>query len=164
MRRLFVAAAAAVLCTGTAHAQLAAPPKKTLYERLGGLSAITAVVDDFVGNVARDRRINRFFAHANVPRLKFLLVQQVCQASGGPCFYTGRDMKTVHKDMGVTNAEFDALVEDLVATLDEFDVPKAEQDELLALLAPMRADIVEIESPETGTPLPAGYQPASALT
>jgi hemoglobin len=66
--------------------------------------------------------------------------------------------------MGVTAGEFDALVEDLVATLDEFDVPKPEEDEVLALLEPMRADIVEIESPETGTPLPASYQPAPALT
>ena len=72
-------------------------------------------------------------------------------------------MRETHDGMGVTAGEFDALVEDLVATLDEFNVAKAEQDELLGLLAPMRGDIVEIESPETGLPLPPSYQPAPAL-
>src|SRR5262245_63540215 len=93
MRIIVATAVAAALWSGTAHAHMAAP-KRTLYERLGGRPAITAVVDDFVGNVARDRRINRFFANANAPRLKRLLVQQICQASGGPCVYTGRDMKS----------------------------------------------------------------------
>src|SRR5689334_13157538 len=143
MRMLIVAAAAAVLCSGTAHAQMAAPPQKTLYERLGGMPAITAVVDDFVGNVARDRRINRFFANANVPRLKFLLVQQVCQASGGPCLYTGRDMKTVHRGMAIRNRHFNALVQDLGRTLNKFRVPAREQKELVGALAPLRKDIVE---------------------
>jgi hemoglobin len=73
-------------------------------------------------------------------------------------------MRETHDGMGVTAGEFDALVEDLVATLDEFDVPKPEQEELLALLGPMRDEIVEVESPETGTPLPDTYQPAPALT
>jgi hemoglobin len=72
-------------------------------------------------------------------------------------------MKQTHDGMGVTAGEFDALVEDLVATLRDFDVPQSEQDELLALLPPMRADIVEVESEETGTPLPDTYQPAPAL-
>ena len=89
-----------------------------------------------------------------------MLIDQVCEASGGPCTYTGRGMRETHDGMEVTAGEFDALVEDLVATLDEFEVPKAEQDELLGLLGPMRGDIVEIESPETGTPLPASYEAA----
>jgi len=93
-----------------------------------------------------------------------MLVDQVCEATGGPCTHAGRAMKETHDDMGVTAGEFDALVEDLVGTLDEFDVPKAEQDELLALLAPMRDEIVEVESPETGTPLPDSYEAAPALT
>jgi hemoglobin len=135
-----------------------------LYERLGGLEAITAVVDSFVARCAGDERINRKFERSDVPRLRKMLVDQVCEATGGPCAYTGRDMRETHDGMGVTAGEFDALVEDLVATLDEFDVPKPEQDELLGLLGPMRADIVEVESPETGTPLPESYQPAPALT
>ena len=88
---------------------------------------------------------------------------QVCEAAGGPCTYTGRDMRTTHDGMEVTAGEFDALVEDLVATLDEFAVPKAEQEELLAILGAMRSTIVEIESDETGTPLPESYEAAPAL-
>jgi hemoglobin len=136
----------------------------SLYERLGGLDAITAVVESFVGRCAADDRINRKFARSDIPRLKKMLVDQVCEATGGPCTYTGRAMRETHDGMGVTAGEFDALVEDLVATLDEFDVPKAEQDELLAVLGPMRDEIVEVESPETGTPLPDTYKSAPALT
>src|SRR2546426_5105292 len=135
-----------------------------LYERLGGLDAITAVVDSFVARCAGDNRINNKFVRTDIPRLKTMLVDQVCEASGGPCTYTGRGMLETHDGMEVTAGEFDALVEDLVATLNEFDVPKAEQDELLGLLGPMRADIVEVESPETGVPLPETYEPAPALT
>jgi len=116
---------------------------KSLYERLGGKEAITAVVDDFVGRVAADNRINGFFAKANVPRLKTQLVNQICEASGGPCKYTGPDMKTAHRGMGIPSAAFDALVGDLVATLDKFKVGEREQKELLAALGPMKNDIVE---------------------
>jgi len=137
---------------------------ESLYERLGGLEAITSVVDSFVGRCAGDDRINRKFERTDVPRLKKMLVDQVCEATGGPCTYTGRDMRAAHDRMGVTAGEFDALVEDLVATLGEFDVPKAEQDELLGLLGPMRDEIVEVESTETGTPLPENYQAAPALS
>ncbi|MBA2385095.1 MAG: group 1 truncated hemoglobin, partial [Actinobacteria bacterium] len=107
--------------------------------------------------------INPKFERSDIARLKDMLVDQVCEATGGPHAYTGRDMKETHAGMGVTAGEFDALVQDLVATLDEFNVPKAEQDELLGVLAPMRDDIVELESQETGTPLPGSYQPAPAL-
>jgi hemoglobin len=136
----------------------------SLYERLGGLDAIHAVVDSFVARCAGDGRINPKFAKSDVPRLKKMLVDQVCDATGGPCTYTGRDMQETHAGMGVTAGEFDALVEDLVATLDEFEVPRAEQEELLGLLAPIRTDIVEVESAETGTPLPEAYEPAPALS
>jgi hemoglobin len=136
----------------------------SLYERLGGLDAITAVVDSFVARCAEDRRINGKFERTDVPRLKKMLVDQVCEATGGPCTYSGRDMRETHDGMGVTAGEFEALVEDLVATLDEFDVRKAEQDELLGLLGPMRDAIVEVESPETGTPLPESYQVASPVS
>lgn len=134
-----------------------------LYERLGGIEAIESVVESFVARCAGDDRINGKFERSDIPRLKKMLVDQVCEAAGGPCTYTGRDMRETHEGMGVTAGEFDALVEDLVATLDEFDVAKPEQDELLGLLGPMRDEIVEIESPETGLPLPDTYQPAPAL-
>ena len=136
----------------------------SLYERLGGLTAITAVVESFVARCAGDDRINRKFERTEIPRLKKMLVDQVCEATGGPCRYTGRGMTETHDGMGVTAGEFDALVEDLVATLEEFDVPTAEQEELLGLLGSMRDEIVEVESPETGTPLPENYRPAPALT
>jgi hemoglobin len=132
----------------------------TLYERLGGKDAITAVVDDFVARCAGDGRINSKFARTDIPRLKSMLVDQVCQASGGPCTYQGRDMRETHDGMGVTAGEFDALVEDLVATLNQFGVPKDAQDQLLGVLGPMRSDIVEEESSETGTPLPEAYRNA----
>jgi hemoglobin len=132
----------------------------TLYERLGGKDRITSVVDDFVARCAGDGRINGKFARTDIPRLKRMLVDQVCQASGGPCTYQGRDMRETHDGMGVTAAEFDALVEDLVATLNQFGVPKDAQDQLLGVLGPMRGDIVEEESSETGTPLPEAYQNA----
>ena len=114
----------------------------SLYDRLGGKPAITAVVDDFVGNVAADNRINGFFARTDIPRLKRLLVEQICAGSGGPCTYTGRDMRSAHAGMGVNDAQFNALVEDLVRTLDKFKVPEREKGELLALLGPMKGDIV----------------------
>jgi hemoglobin len=117
--------------------------KPSLYQRLGGRDAITAVVDKFVGNVAADNRINKFFASTDIPKLKTHLVNQVCEATGGPCKYTGRTMKATHAGMGLTNADFDALVQDLVGALDFYKVGKAEKDELLAALGPMRSDIVE---------------------
>jgi len=116
--------------------------ERSLYDRLGGKPALTAVVDDFTARVAADRRINRFFANTDMPAFRAKLVDQICEASGGPCKYTGKDMKTAHAGMGVSNADFDALVEDLVATLDKFKVPEKEKGELLSVLGPMRKDIV----------------------
>jgi len=142
MRTIVAAAAIAAFGINVAHAQGPAAPQKTLYERLGGQAAITAVVDDFVGNVAADRRINGFFAHANIPRLKSLLVQQICQASGGPCIYTGRDMKSVHQGMGIQGRHFNALVQDLGRSLNKFKVPPREQKQLVAAIAPLKKDIV----------------------
>ena len=88
--------------------------QRSLYERLGGSAAITAVIDDFVARCAADARINSKFARTDVPRLKAMLVEQVSAATGGPAPYTGRSMDETHKDMQVTAGEFDALVEDLV--------------------------------------------------
>lgn len=120
----------------------AAMKEATLYQRLGGQPAIDAVVEDFVANVAADKRINRFFANSNIPRLKKLLGEQICAAAGGPCAYTGRDMKKTHAGMGITEKHFNALVEDLVKSLDKHKVPQKEQQELLGLLGPMKPDIV----------------------
>jgi len=136
---------------------------RSLYDRLGGKGAINAVIDDFVARAAADGRINAKFARTDVPRLKAMLVEQVSMATGGPVTYTGRGMRETHDGMGVTAGEFDALVGDLVATLNRFSVPAAEQKELLGILGPLRGDIVEVESPSTGTPLPDTYQAAKPL-
>jgi hemoglobin len=135
----------------------------SLYERLGGIKAITAVVENFRDRVGADNRINQKFARSDLGRLSKMLVDQVCEAAGGPCRYTGRSMKEAHAGMKVTSGEFDALVADLVATLDQFKVGKKEQGEILAVLGPLEPDIVEVESSEVGTPLPKTFQPAAAL-
>jgi hemoglobin len=119
----------------------AAPPRR-LFERLGGQGAIKAVVEDFVGNCAADARINAFFANTDIPRLKKMLAEQICAATGGPCTYTGKDMVTVHTGMRINDAQFDALVEDLVKSLDKYKVPAGEKGELLGALGGMRGDIV----------------------
>lgn len=148
--RSIVVALAVTMFSLTACAPQTAPPppapvaKAPLYQRLGGQPAITAVVDDFVANVAADTKINRFFAHTNIPHLKKELVDQICQATGGPCQYTGRSMRDAHHNMHVTDADFDALVGDLVKTLNKFKVPQAEQNELLGILGPLRAQIVNV--------------------
>jgi hemoglobin len=120
-----------------------AMPQPSLYDRLGGKPAIVAVVDDFVGNVAADNRINGYFAHADIPHLKMELVDQICAGTGGPCTYTGKSMKDAHKGMGVTSDAFNDLVEDLQKSLNKFKVPAKEQGDLLAVLGPMKPDIVE---------------------
>ena len=137
---------------------------KSLYDRLGGLDAIKAAVDSWVVRVAGDDRINRKFERTDIPRLKKEVVDQLCEATGGPCTYTGRSMRDTHDGMKVTAGEFDVAMQHLDAALDELNVPKTEQDELVDLLRPMRDDIVEVESPETGTPLPDSYQAAPPLT
>jgi len=144
------------MCTGLALAAMLAAPAasaasvakdKTLYERLGGKKAITAVVDEFVGRVAMDTRINHFFTAtaadpARLSAFKMKLVDQICQATGGPCKYTGKDMKSAHAGMGIASADFTALVEDLSGALDKFMVPAKEKSELLGALGPMQSDIV----------------------
>lgn len=146
-----------------AFAVTATAQEKSLYERLGGQPAIEAVVKDFAGRVLADARINKKFAKTDANRLVKNLTDQICMATGGPCKYTGLDMKKSHKNMGVTAGEFGALVEDLVATLDKFNVPAKEKNELLAILGPMKPQIVEKESSATGTELPKKFKPAPPL-
>jgi hemoglobin len=117
-------------------------PEKPLYERLGGQPAVTAVVDDFIGNVAADPVVNRRFAGADIPKLKKLLVEQICEASGGGCKYTGRSMRESHRGMDVSLAEFNAMAGDMLKTLEKFKVPQREKDEVMALLSSMNKEIV----------------------
>jgi hemoglobin len=136
---LLPAAAAAVFAFALSSTGAAA---QSLYERLGGYDAIQAVVGQTIANVAADRRINRFFAHADIPRLKQNLTDQICVAAGGWCIYTGRDMASAHAGMHIRNRHFNALVQDLGMALSKFKVPAPEQHELVAILAPLRGDIV----------------------
>jgi hemoglobin len=130
--------------TAAAPESAAAPVEKSLYERLGGKDAIVAVIDDFVGNVAADKRINARFAKTDIPHLKQMLVDQVCQATGRPCTYTGKSMRDAHKGMKITEADFNALVEDLTKSLDKHSVAEQEKTELLTALGGMKGDIVGV--------------------
>ena len=122
----------------------AGPP---LYERLGGMPAIRAVVDGLLDRIQKDDRVNGWFGWAAQPQAaasyKASLADFVCQATGGPCKYQGPDLKSVHSGMAITPAAFSAVVEDLTVTLDQLKVPAAEKNELLGLLAPLQNQIVE---------------------
>jgi len=123
-------------------------PTKSLYDRLGGQPALVAVVDDFVGNVAADARINKFFTAAagdpeEMKHFKQMLIDQICEATGGPCKYQGKSMPEAHKGMAIKHEDFVALVEDLKKTLDKLKVPDQEQSELLGALGPLEPDIVD---------------------
>src|SRR6266516_4840187 len=120
--------------------------KKSLYTRLGGYDAIALVVDDFITRLATDKRFERFFTGFSVDskkRLRQHILDQFCAAAGGPCVYMGRDMKTTHTGLGITEADWDAAAKHLVEALDKYKVPKAEQDELLAFVVTQKKDIVE---------------------
>jgi hemoglobin len=139
---------AAALVLMTFSTLSVAKDAKTLYDNLGKKKGITAVVDDFVGRCAADSRISSFFKPdvadpKRLAKFKMNLVNQICQAAGGPCKYTGKSMKDAHAGMGISSADFNALVEDLVASLDKFKVAEADKNTLLGVLGPMKSDIVE---------------------
>jgi hemoglobin len=121
----------------------AANPSQTkLFDRLGGLPAITAVVDKTIDSAAKDPRTSRSFKGLKLEGVKEAVVAQLCESSGGPCKYEGASMVKAHKGLDITSAEFDAFAQQLVATLDQFKVGTREKDELLQLLGPMKRDIV----------------------
>ena len=140
----FAAVTLAIMsAVGGCAMQAAAPvPSASLYDRLGGAPAISALVDDGLANIAADARINQRFAHTPIDRLHRSMVELVCARTGGPCVYSGRNMADAHEGMYITDAEFDALVQDLVKSFDKFKVPAREQAELLAALGRMRSAIV----------------------
>ena len=144
MRRLHTVVAlsvAFVVSADVLHAQTA-----TLYKRLGGYDALAAVTDDFIGGLATDSVIGRFFVgHSKDSQLRIrqLVVDQLCAATGGPCVYIGRSMKATHAGLGITGAEWDRSVRLLTATLNKFNVPPAEQTEVLAAISTLKPDIVE---------------------
>lgn len=119
---------------------------KSLYERVGGYNALAAVVDDFIGRLVGDERFKKFFlghSEDSTKRIRQHILDQFCAATGGPCIYTGRDMKTTHKGLGITEADWDAAAKHLVASLDKFKVPEKEKNEILAFVTSLKKDIVE---------------------
>jgi hemoglobin len=114
----------------------------SLFEDMGGGSVLHAAVDKFTDLILADPRINFTFAEANLAKFKGLLYDQLCELSGGPCAYGGRDMRTAHEKLRLNTAEFDALAEDLYIALGKCGVPYRLQNRLMAKLAPMKRDIV----------------------
>ena len=118
----------------------------TLYKRLGGYDALAAVTDDFLQRLIGDTQFARFFGgHStdSLKKIRQLIVDQLCAATGGPCVYVGRDMKTTHAGLGITEKDWEVSVKHLVATLDKFNVPAKEKDEVLAAVSGLKKDIVE---------------------
>jgi hemoglobin len=135
-----LAAALAALCVGCAT-----PPwhRTTLYEDLGGERGIERLVAAFLGRLSTDPRVAGFFLHTNVERFERMLREHTCQIADGPCAYTGDTMSDVHRGLGIGQADFDAVVEDLQMAMDDLRLPFAVQSRLLARLAPLREEIVE---------------------
>jgi hemoglobin len=115
-----------------------------LYQSFGQKAGIAKVIDNAVDRWMADPRIKPFFKDTVPQRLKFGLTEQVCQLTGGPCTYTGQDMKTAHATMGVNKAAFNNLVEGLQFAMDDEKIPFTVQNRLLALLAPMNRDIITV--------------------
>jgi hemoglobin len=134
------------LSSGAGRALAQDKPEKSLYERLGGYDAVAAVVDEFIARLAADKQLSRFLVGLSTDSKKKLrqhLLNQICAAAGGPCIYTGRDMKTVHTGLGITEKDWDAGAQDLVGALDKFKVPEREKAEVVAFVQSLKKDIVE---------------------
>ena len=143
---LSVSAQASMNASIAGSGNTGAQEKKTLYARLGGYDAIAAVTDDFVGRLVADKKLARFFVGHSTDSLKKIrmhVINQLCEAAGGPCNYTGRDMKASHHGLGITGEEWDIAAKHLVDTLNKFKVGKTEQDELLAVVTSLKKDIVD---------------------
>ena len=118
---------------------------ETLYKRLGGYDAIAKVSDEFLDGLAKDKQLSRFLtglSESSQKRLRQHVVDFLCQATGGPCVYTGRDMKTVHTGLKITESDWDATVKLLSGVLDKLKVPKKEKGETMAAVAGLKPDIV----------------------
>lgn len=134
-------------CTWNASAQSRAPgSSESLYKRLGGYDAIAAVTDDFLSRAANDKQLSRFLVGLSTEskkRLRQLIVDQLCEAAGGPCIYTGRSTKAAHAGLGITESDWQLTVKHLTAILDKFKVPEKEKSDFLALASSLKGDIVE---------------------
>ena len=141
-KTLIAAAALAAALALPAFAQ----QSPTLYKRLGGYDAVAAVSDDFLGRLSANPQFTKFFAGHSTDSIKKLrqhVVDFLCFGTGGPCVYTGRDMKTSHAGLGITEKDWDVMLKDLNATLDKFNVPAREREEVLAAVGGVKKDMVE---------------------
>lgn len=136
MLRKLLATCAMVLCA-SAHAE------EPLFFRMGGEAKLRPAVEQLVEIMLEDERINFVFAQTELSKFKHLLYTQLCELAGGPCIYDGRDMRTAHAKLPITNAQFNALTEDLYIAFDRVGVSYALQNEMIALLAPMQRGIVK---------------------
>jgi len=120
--------------------------EKTLYERLGGYDAISAVTNDFLPRLMSDSQLGRFWKNRGedgINREKQLLIDYLCSSAGGPLLYTGRDNKTSHKGMGINESDWEKFIGHLNATLDNFQLPQQERSDVIAFIESTKADIVE---------------------
>lgn len=141
MARTLALALSLLVCTS-----LFAHDTPSLYKRLGGYDAIAAVTDDFIGRMATDKNLSKYFvghSKESLGRIRQLVVDQLCAATGGPCVYIGRDMKSSHQGMGISEADWNTAVGHLVATFDKFKVPEKERAEALAAISTLKNDIVD---------------------
>ena len=142
-RTALLAMLASALCLLSTSAGAAS----SLYERLGGEPVMTAVVSETIDEVVADPRLNESFKGTNIKRVKMMIVEQICDIAGGGCHYSGDTMRDVHADHNVTQAQFFGLVEILRASMRRHHVPLRARNELLALLAPMAPDVIEVVVP-----------------
>lgn len=126
----------------------------TLFERIGGEAKLRATAEEFTNVILEDDRINFTFADSDMSKFKKLIFEQLCEITGGPCKYTGRDMYEAHKKLNLNNAQFNALAEDLYIALDRVHVPYRVQNRLMALLAPMQRDVIKPGFVAPGTQKP----------
>jgi hemoglobin len=154
MRKILLILAITVFGAGSAFAQMEKPAdksatetkQKSLYQRLGGYDAIAGVADEFIMRLATDKLLGRFvvgLSDDSKGKLRQHFVEFLCKATGGSCVYIGRDMKTVHKGLGITEEDWKQSVKLLVETLDKFKVPDPEKNEVLAAVSSLKADVVE---------------------
>jgi hemoglobin len=141
-----LAALFVLLLIGSSMAMAQGTSEKSLYQRVGGYDALALVVDDFIGRLVADKRFEKFFvghSEDSTKRIRQHILDQFCAATGGPCLYTGRDMKTTHKGLGITEADWDAAAKHLGASLDKFKVAEKEKNEILTFVTSLKKDIVE---------------------
>jgi hemoglobin len=150
-RRAGVIAASAILLGCVAARDGDARAAESLYARMGGEPVVQAVVSDTLDRVTADPRLERSFDGVNMRRLKRLLAEQICELSGGGCHYSGDPMREVHAGLHISEAEFYGLVQILRDSLRRHQVHLRERNELLALLAPMKRDVVEESAPPRAT-------------